>query len=102
YSWIIVAAAAILSALSGAYTVKRFAINTDVGRLISQDLQWRQRELAFQNAFPQRLESILAVVDAPTSELASEASAALVQRLSADPKLFHSVREIQDSPFFVR
>jgi uncharacterized protein len=102
FAWLIVAVAAVLVVVSGDYTAKKFAINTDIGTLISPDLSWRQRELAFEKAFPQRLELILAVVDAPTSELASEATAAIVKRLSDQPKLFRMVRETQDSPFFVR
>src|ERR1700730_8737330 len=102
FSWLIVAVAAIMAVVCGDDTAKKVAINTDIGRLISPDLPWRQRELAFEKAFPQRLESILAIVDAPTSELASEASAAIVKRLSEQPKLFRAVRETQDSPFFVR
>src|SRR3984893_5488291 len=102
YSWLIVAVAAVVTVISGDYAARKFAINTDIGTLISPDLPWRKRELAFEKAFPQRLESILAVVDAPTSELASEASAAIVKRLSDQPNLFRMVRETQDSPFFVR
>src|ERR1700738_3034961 len=97
FCWPIVAIAAIVAVICGDYTAKKFEINTDIGRLISPDLPWRQRELAFEKAFPQRLESILAIVDAPTSELASEASAAMVKRLSEQPKLFRAVRETQDS-----
>ena len=41
------------------------------------------RNLAFEKAFPQHLHSILAVVDAPTPELASQATTALVERLTA-------------------
>src|SRR5580704_5192652 len=102
FSWLVVAVAAVVVAVSCDYTAKKFAINTDIGTLISPDLPWRQRELAFEKAFPQRLESILAVVEAPTSELASEASAAIIKRLSGQSKLFRMVRETQDSPFFVR
>src|SRR5579859_6329417 len=102
FSWLVIAAAAVVTGLSADYSAKKFAINTDIGTLISPDLPWRQRELAFEKAFPQRLESILAVVDAPTSELASQASAAIVKRLTEQPQLFHMVRETQDSPFFVR
>jgi hopanoid biosynthesis associated RND transporter like protein HpnN len=101
-AWIVLGIAVVLAGFSVYYTQKKFAINTDIDKLISQDLPWRQRELAFEKAFPQRDESILAVVDAPTSEAATEASAALTRLLSAEPKLFRQVRNTQESPFFVR
>ena len=66
----IIIAFAILTAASGVYVVRHFAIDTDVNALISADLPWRQRELAYQSAFPQSTQAILAVVDAPTPELA--------------------------------
>ena len=66
----IIIAFAILTALSGVYVVRHFAIDTDVNALISADLPWRQRELAYKSAFPQSTQAILAVVDAPTPELA--------------------------------
>ena len=65
-----------------------FAITTDINKLISPDLGWRQRELAYEKAFPGSFGSILVVVDAPTPELATEASAELAQRLPSSPTCF--------------
>src|SRR4029453_1685805 len=77
YAWPTILVAAIIAGASSAYTARHFAINTDIGKLISTELPWRKRELVFDAAFPDRIESILAVVDAPTPELASQATAAL-------------------------
>ena len=60
----VIVAFVILTALSGLYVVRHFSINTDVNALISADLPWRQRELAYEAAFPQSTQGILAVVDA--------------------------------------
>jgi hypothetical protein len=65
-------------------------------------LPWRQRELAFVDAFQGNHEKILAVVDAATSERATAASSALAQRLAADPILFPSVQQLSENPFFAR
>ena len=62
------------------YAARHFAINTDVTRLISPDLPWRQRELTFNATFPQGKETIIAVIDAPTSEAASKAAQSLTER----------------------
>jgi hypothetical protein len=72
HAWSVIALAALLAVVSGIYASRHFAIDTDINRLISPDLPWRQQELAFSRAFPQRNGTIFAVVDAPTAELASE------------------------------
>src|SRR4051794_41138504 len=100
--WSTLAIAVLLALPCGAYTATHFQINTDINNLISKKLPWRQRELVYEAAFPQTYESILAVVDAPTSELASEASMALVAGLKAKPQLFKTVLQTQDSEFFTR
>ena len=68
FSWLVIAIATIVAVISGDYAAKKFAINTDIGTLISPNLPWRQRELAAEKAFPQRLESILAVVNLITAD----------------------------------
>src|SRR5712671_5556560 len=96
YSRTVIAISVLLTALSGLYSAHNFSINTDVNKLISPDLPWRQRELVVDKAFPHRNETILAVVEAPTSELATQASTALIERLSGDGQKanFTSVREL--------
>jgi hopanoid biosynthesis associated RND transporter like protein HpnN len=91
-----------VSVVSGIYAVRNFAINTNVNQLISPDLPWRQRELAFVEAFQGNHEKILAVVDAATSERATAASKALARKLAADPKLFPTVQELSENRFFAR
>src|SRR3989440_2225364 len=93
HAWVVIALATLAAAASGIYAVRHFAINTDINTLISQDLPWRQRELAFERAFPQHLRSILVVLDAPTPELATQATTALVERLTANHDLFESVAQ---------
>ena len=90
----------ILTFISGLYLVRHFSINTDVNALISADLPWRQRELAYKSAFPQSTQGILAVVDAPTPELAGAAATALADQLSKHLGLFRSVEEIGGGRFF--
>ncbi len=98
----VIIAFVILTAVSGVYVVRHFAIDTDVNALISADLPWRQRELAYELAFPQSTQTILAVVDAPTPELASAAATALADQLSQQGGLFRSVEELGGGSFFER
>src|SRR5882757_3040398 len=83
HAWVTIIVAALVGLVSGIYAARHFAINTDINTLISPDLTWRQREIAFEKAFPQHLGSILVVVDAPTPELTTQATTALADRLSA-------------------
>jgi hopanoid biosynthesis associated RND transporter like protein HpnN len=100
HAWLVIALATLAAVISGIYAARQFAINTDINTLISPDLPWRQREIAFEKAFPQHLRSILVVLDAPTPELATQASAALVGRLSENTSLFKSVVQPGGGEFF--
>ena len=90
------------AAAAGLYTARHLAVNTDLANLISSNLLWRQRELAYEKAFPQSIELIIAVVHAPTPELAGAAASAVTERLSGRSDLFHSVRDVAGGAFFER
>ena len=102
HAWAVIALSAVVTVLAGVYAARHFAIDTDINKLISADLPWRQQEIAFAKAFPQRYGTIFAVVDAPTAEQASQASAALAKKLAADKGMFSSVNEPGASPLFTR
>ena len=89
----------LLLAVGGSYYAARhFAINTDINKLISPDLDWRKRDNQFEHAFD-REKLILAVVEAPTPELASAASKALAAKLAGDTH-FESVQPLGSGEFF--
>jgi uncharacterized protein len=99
FALLTVTLALILAIAAGFYTVRHFKINTDINTLISQNLDWRQRDNQFEEAFD-RERTILAVVDAPTPELTGAASAALEQKLSGDTKHFETVQALGAGEFF--
>ena len=93
----------IIAGLSVYYTGENFAINTDITKLIAKNVAWRQREIDFDKLFPNRNGGyVLAVVDAPTPELATLARTDLADKLSADKNLFKSVSQLGGSPFFAQ
>ena len=96
----VIGIALLLAVVSGIYAARHFAIDADVNKLISFDLPWRQREVTFEKFFAPKEEAMLAVVDAPTSELATQATAALVAKLSGQKDLFHAFMEAGGGPFF--
>ena len=91
--------ALILAIAAGFYTARKFEINTDINTLISPDLDWRQRDIQFDEAFD-RDRTILAVVEGPTPELTSSAGTALDRKLAGDTKHFESVQPLGSGEFF--
>ena len=85
---------------AGFYAAKNFAITTDINQLISDKLEWRQRDLAFDKAFPDQHSSILAVVEAPTPEFTMRAANLLTEKLSGDKTHFHWVTPLGSGEFF--
>src|SRR5215470_6000109 len=96
----IIGVAVVLGLAAAVHAAGHFAIDADVNKLISKELPWRQREVAFEKSFPPKEETILAVLDAPTSELATQATAALIQKLSDQKDHFRSILEAGGGPFF--
>ncbi|NWG26586.1 MAG: MMPL family transporter [Pseudorhodoplanes sp.] len=100
FAWAVVLAAVLLTAASVYYAATHFAITTDVSKLISSKPMWRQREDAFEEAFPHRRDLILAVINAPTPEASKQAANLLTKKLSEQPKLFKSVHQPGSGSFF--
>ena len=98
--WITILVFALLTLASAVYTARNFAINTDISNLIAPGIDWRQREIALEKAFPARAHTILAVVNAPTPELASLAADRLTEQLRGQPALFPEVRRPDGGEFF--
>src|SRR4029450_2262536 len=88
HGWAVVIIAAILAVLCGYYSAVNFTIDTNVNKLISRDLDWRKNELALDAAFPYRHEIIVAVVETPTADLASQATAGLIEKLATPTTVF--------------
>jgi len=98
----VVIAAMLLSAAALAYVIAFFAIDTDSARLIDDNVPWRQREKAFDAAFPHRTDLIAIVVDGATPEIAEQASARLAERLASDKTRFRAAWRPDGGPFFDR
>ncbi len=99
FATLVVIVSLLLAVGAGFYAARHFAINTDINTLISPDLDWRKRDNQFEKAFD-REKLILAVVEAPTPELASAASKALAEKLTGDTRNFESVQPLGSGEFF--
>ena len=102
FPWPIIVLALLTAFGSAVYAARHFAINTDVNKLISPELDWRKRDAEFDKTFRGHFGSTLVVVDAPTAEYASRAAADLAAQLKAKTQLFRSVDDIGGSEFFAR
>jgi hypothetical protein len=97
--WAVIAGFCLLTALCAGYFVQHVAISTDSKKLMSTSLPWRQQEFAIDAAFPQRINRIVAVIDATTPEAADAAADALVKALAPRTDVIQTVERF-DGEFF--
>ncbi len=102
HAWLVVMAAVALAIAAGVYSADHISMDTDSGRLFSQNLPWRVRERAYDAAFPQQTKLTAVIIDGQTPELAESAAAALDQRLAQDHEQFPRVERPDGGPFFAK
>ncbi len=94
------AAGLVLAGLCGWYASGHLGVSTDVDRLFSNQLGWKQRQLALNAEFPQFNDLIVAVVDGATPEAAEITASGLAGALAQDHGHFTAVRQPDSSPYF--
>ena len=102
HSWAVTLAFLLLTALCAGYFTRHVAISTDSKKLMSSSLPWRQQEALIDAAFPERINRILAVIDAATPEAADNAADALVSELSRRSDVIRSIDRPGGGEFFER
>ncbi|MFE1602488.1 MMPL family transporter [Methylobacterium sp. ID0610] len=100
HRWLVLGMALVITLASVLTAAHLFRINTDVERLISPEVGWRQDEIQFEQAFPQRSNLLVAVIDARTPEQADEAAARLTDALSKHKERLPVVYRPDGGPFF--
>ena len=85
-----IALSLLFAVLAGAYAATHFVINSDINSLLSKNIDWRRREVAFENEF-RRFGVIEVVVTAPTPELVGGATDELAAALKKDTATFDGV-----------
>jgi hopanoid biosynthesis associated RND transporter like protein HpnN len=99
---IVLLLAVALTAMALVYSSRHFAMTADTAELISTKHEWRQRELAYEAAFPSLQKLTVVVIDGATAELSENAAARLAAVLASKPDLFQSVRRPDGGSFFDR
>lgn len=97
----VVLAAVVVSALALTYTLSRLAINMSTTEMISAEVPFRQNWIAYQRAFPQFSNPIVAVIEGRAPERVEAMAAALADALRADAN-FRTVDYPGGDPFFAR
>ena len=100
HSKLVVAVFLALTLGLGGYAVRHMQLDTDQAHLISPNIPYRLAERNFDKAFPQTTDSLVAVIDAPTSGEAEQAVAALRDKLAPQTDLFRLVRRPPEETYF--
>lgn len=93
---------AVVTVFAAWLTVTRFTLDSDVSKLFPDDLGWRISERTLADAFPQRTDLVVAVLDGPDAARLDVATEALAERLRAQPQLFRSVQRPDAGEFWDR
>jgi uncharacterized protein len=102
YAWLVIAAGLMLAILAASYATSHFKMTTDTSQLISANLPWRQKGIAFDEAFPEQAQNIVAVIDGRSPELAVNAAAVLTDRLAQRKDEILDVEQAEGGPFWDR
>ena len=102
HAWLVILGFLLVALASSGYLARHFAITSDINKLMSSSLPWRQQEVMLDLAFPQRIDRIVAVVDATTPEAADDAADALVHELSSRTDVIRTISRIDGGEFFER
>ncbi len=97
---LIVPALIIASGLALFYTINHISVNTNTRDMLSPDLDWRQLDLAYENAFPMYVENIVVVIEANTPDQATDAAAYTKEILKRDSKQYQQVFLLSDLDYF--
>src|SRR5215469_10180218 len=91
-----------LTVAGGFFAAARLSVDTDLGKIIASNVDWRKQEDALNQAFPQNSDLLAIVIDGATPDQTSDATAALADRLALRPDLFKSIRIPGSGEFFSR
>jgi hopanoid biosynthesis associated RND transporter like protein HpnN len=82
HAWIVVSVALAATIGLAIFAQGHLRLDTDESKLISPDLPFRKAERTIDRAFPQQVDKLVVVIDAPTAALAEEAVERLARALT--------------------
>ncbi|NDE90942.1 MAG: hopanoid biosynthesis-associated RND transporter HpnN [Alphaproteobacteria bacterium] len=99
-AWVVVLFYLLLIIGAAFYVSDHFKMNTDVTSLLDSNVAWRQREIAFSKAFPQRDDILVVVIDGKDAIGTQIAGEKIGAALHAKSDLFKTVRGLDANAFF--
>ncbi len=90
----------LLTGAAGFFAATHFRMNTDVNTLLAADLPWRAQEKALEQAFPQRNDLLVVVIDGQNATRTGQAAATLYAAMAKHPELFKTLQRPDDLAFF--
>lgn len=100
-AWIILGAL-LVAVACGVYVSRNLGMNTDTTDMLSEHLPFRVNMKQYNKTFPQDMDTMLVVLDAPTPEQAYMAAERLTARLKKDTTNFYDVYAPNVDDFFAR
>lgn len=100
-AWVLLGAL-LVAVASSVYVSRHLGMNTDTTDMLSEHLPFRVNMKHYNETFPQDMETLLVVLEAPTPEQAYMATARLAARLKQDTTNFHDVYPPNVDDFFAR
>ena len=100
HAWLVVAAFVILAVGGATLAATKLRVDTDPDLMISNELDFKQANHAFNETFPSVDANFLFVVDADKPEDARDAAFRVAERLRAQPALFAHVLAPGTGPFY--
>ncbi len=102
FAWPILLLALLSGGASVHYTMNNVGFNADLADMLSEELRFRENLIELDKAFPQLVDNLTVIIDAPTAEMADEAAERLTTGLSARSDRFDYVFYPDAEPFFRR
>jgi hopanoid biosynthesis associated RND transporter like protein HpnN len=100
-AWVLFAAL-LISAGCSVYVARNLGMNTDTTDMLSGDLPFRVNITHYNKIFPQDVDTLLVVLEAPTPEQVHQATDRLAVRLKEDTSNFEDVYPPTAGDFFTR
>jgi len=101
-AWWVILTAVLVSAAALYYSVTHFAISTNMGKMLSQDLPFEQSQKQFDKAFPGLNKTLLVVVHSSSQTLAREDAGRLTDWLRRHGQGITLVNQPGGGQFFAR
>ena len=100
FATFVVVATLLLTLAAGWFVAQNIAVNTDDTDMLSAELPFRQRLAELREAFPDRSDAILVVLDGATPDLADDAALALADAFRRNPSVFGRVFDPAGEAYF--